>query len=249
MRAGLLAFAILAGAVLLAGGGPPGRRTVLLELFTSEGCSDCPPADALLAALDRTQPVPGAELIVLSEHVDYFNRLGWTDPFSSHQFTLRQEEYADRLHLRGPYTPQLVVDGTGELVGSDRSAALAAVRRALREPKIQVSLSSPARNGNQVSALVDIPAAKNSRAILYAILADSRVSSDVARGENYGRTLTHVSVARVVKRLGEIPLSRHTREDVTFSVPPGAGANGLRIIAFLQDHATGRVLGAAVQRL
>jgi len=132
------------------------RTPVLVELFTSEGCSDCPPADSLLERLDRSQPVSGAELIVLSEHVDYWNDIGWKDPYSSHEYSERQGAYANHFRLRGVYTPQMVVDGEFELVGSDERGAIQAIENATRAEKIAVNISSiHLESGNVVSLHVD----------------------------------------------------------------------------------------------
>src|ERR1700751_5468568 len=125
------------------------RVPVLLELFTSEGCSSCPPADRLLQILDEKQPVAGADLIVLSEHVDYWDRLGWRDPFSSPQYSARQQDYTNRYNFDGVYTPQLVVDGQFGFVGSDARAASSAIQKAIREPKIPIDISNLSRAGNQ----------------------------------------------------------------------------------------------------
>jgi hypothetical protein len=122
-------------------GAARGRQAVLVELFTSEGCSSCPPADTALLTLASEQPVPGAEVIALEEHVDYWNRLGWTDPFSSRALSLRQDEYGDAFGAGRVYTPQMIVDGRTEFVGSDLARAREAVAQGTRGPKVRVRIS------------------------------------------------------------------------------------------------------------
>src|SRR3954462_2451752 len=117
-----------------------GRTPVIVELFTSEGCSSCPPADLLLNHLQQAQPVPGVQVISLSEHVDYWNQLGWTDPFSSAGFSERQKQYANIFRGDGVFTPQMVVDGKSQLVGSDSQKALRAITEAAKAQKAVVNL-------------------------------------------------------------------------------------------------------------
>ena len=244
---------LLAGALVCAAAESKSAPVpVLLELFTSEGCSSCPPADHLLGILDQ-QPIPGAELIVLSEHVDYWDRLGWKDPFSSPQYTARQQDYASRFKGDGPYTPQLVVDGRFGFVGSDAHEAELAIHRAIREPKLPIAISQTSRTGSQVAARIEVPAAdsstRNAHAVLYVALADNRAESHVARGENAGRSLAHVAVTRVLKQVGTVDLSTASDRNITIAIQPGAGANGWRLVTFLQDPNTGRVLAVAAQKL
>jgi hypothetical protein len=225
---------------------------VLLELFTSEGCSSCPPADRLLEALDHKQPVAGVDLIVLSEHVDYWDRLGWKDPFSSSQYTARQQDYTNRYKFDGVYTPQLVVDGRYGLVGSDARGAASAIQKAVRERKVPITISNVARIGNQVTASIELTSDqdfKGIRGILYVALADNRQESHVARGENVGHSLAHVAVTRVLKQVDTIDLDSASTKEITLSVPPGSGASGSRIVVFIQDPKSGHVLGVTEQKL
>jgi hypothetical protein len=229
------------------------RLPVLVELFTSEGCSSCPPADVLLGRLDRFQPVPAAELIVLSEHVDYWDDIGWKDPFSSHQFTLRQSDYARRFWLDGPYTPQMIVDGDAQLVGSDEKEALRAIENAAKMTKIPVTLSAPRLQGDKSLVLhvafgpVASSLGYKSSQLLFAVADDSDQSS-VSRGENAGRTLKHVAVVRTLTRVGTIDNSGAFSKDVTVSTGD-ANVPHLRVVAFLQEDASGHVLGSGSTRL
>ena len=198
-----IAAGLLAGAFFVAAGTgissdeatPP--IPVLVELFTSEGCSSCPPADALLERLDREQPVPGALLVVLSEHVDYWNELGWKDPFSQPFFSERQQRYATRLETRGPYTPQMVVDGRIEFVGSDAREVQKAARSALAQSKVGLKFDSYQIENGVIRARLQTgnlsPAPADRKAELMVLLARNRAASSVTRGENEGRYLPHVA--------------------------------------------------------
>ena len=223
------------------------RVPVLLELFTSEGCSSCPPADRLLETLDQKQPVSGANLIVLSEHVDYWNSLGWKDPFSSPLFSARQQQYADRFRLNGVYTPELVVDGETELVGGNRTKALAAIEKAAAGNKIDLTLTPPVIDGKTLRFHVtsaDLPQASGD-AELYIALAQSRTQSQVAHGENAGSLLTHVGVTRVLTSAGKVKAGTSVSKDLSLSIPADVAPNGLRLVAFVQSSRSHRILGAA----
>ncbi|MDX6558982.1 MAG: hypothetical protein QOF72_2031 [Blastocatellia bacterium] len=226
------------------------RVPVLLELFTSEGCSSCPPADRLLQLLDEKQPVAGADLIVLSEHVDYWDRLGWRDPFSSSLYTARQQDYANKYNLAGVYTPELVVDGRYGFVGSDAREAASAIEKAIREQKIPIAISNVSHDGNLVTAHIELAAdsrLKGRRGVLYVAIADNMTESHVVRGENAGRSLAHVAVTRVLRQEGAIDLDSASAKDVRLLAQPGA--NGSRIVAFVQDPRSGRVIAVAAQKL
>jgi len=177
---------------------PSGPRTpVLVELFTSEGCSSCPPADRLLIELKQKQPVPNAQVIALGQHVDYWNYIGWKDRFSSPQFTARQQEYADRLN-DGPYTPQMVIDGTASLVGNDAGGVSRAITRAAAAAKpVQVELSQA---GDQVQ--IRLRGLANSSPEVFFALVEDDLESKVKAGENDGVTLHHVAVTRELRSLG-----------------------------------------------
>jgi hypothetical protein len=215
-----------------------GRQPVLVELFTSEGCSSCPPADSLLASLDRTQPVESAAIIVLSEHVDYWNHIGWADPYSSPAFSARQQQYARRFRLEGPYTPQMVVDGQTELLGSDGHGAVSAIRTSSRQPRTAVRIGA----GDRIATIeVDpLPAKTAHKANVYLVYAADSGMQDVARGENRGRRLHHVAIAKEVKQIGTV--DDHSGFQTQVPVE-----SGMRLVVFVQEAGYGPVWGAALR--
>jgi hypothetical protein len=215
------------GAWLLAAGGGPSRAPVLVELFTSEGCSSCPPADRLLESLDP-------QAIVLSEHVDYWDGLGWRDPYSAHANTQRQEAYARGFGIPGPYTPQMVIDGVTEFVGNDARRAMNEIADARTREKIGVHL---ARTATGIQVQID-PGAK--AADVWLALADDSGTSQVAAGENKGHSLHHVAILRSLRKIGALKRGAGFARNV--EVPPAAG----RVIAFIQDSGLGKVYGVGM---
>jgi hypothetical protein len=226
------------------------RTPVLLELFTSEGCSSCPPADRLLEMLDRTQPIAGTEIIVLSEHVDYWNSQGWHDPFSSAALTQRQGQYASKLNMESVYTPQLIVDGHSELVGSNAVKVKQVVELAAREEKASLRIETLGPQGKKSRVRVSSqhwPSGVSGRATLFLAIASNQAQSRVSAGENSGKQLTHVSVVRSLQSLGEIAVGVPLSRDVVIPVNP-AEKDSVRVVAFIQDIKSLRVLGVAQLR-
>jgi hypothetical protein len=223
---------------------------VLVELFTSEGCSDCPPADALLERLDNSQPVAGAQLIVLSEHVDYWNDIGWRDPYSSHAYSERQSAYARRFGLSSVYTPQMVIDGRFEFVGSNERRAITAAESAAKSAKISMSLSGAHLESESVLAVhLDasrLPATATQSATVLLAIADEKDESHVSGGENGGRTLRHVAVLRTLKKVGSLDQVNHFSQDVRIEIPRRNGS--IRLIAFVQDEENRTIWGVASTR-
>jgi hypothetical protein len=224
------------------------RVPVLVELFTSEGCSDCPPADKLLEELDTKQFVPGAQAIVLSEHVTYWNHQGWTDPFSMPEIDDRQKEYGDRFHLDSIYTPQAVVDGTAQMVGNNGPELARAVEAAAKTAKEQLTIAEP--HWDNGAAVFSVKGATDAKARLVAALAADATTSQVAHGENAGRTLHHIAVVRVMKDFGSSAADGRPLRLSGGPLAHGKDASGpVRLVVFVVDRKTGHVTAVAEQAI
>ena len=228
---------------------------VLVELFTSQGCSSCPPADELLIRLDEQQPVADALVIPLSEHVEYWNGLGWRDPFSASTFTERQREYGDALATRALYTPQMVVDGRMEFVGSQGKIAQQAIARAAAAPKAEIALVRTDSGGNPVTVEVTISGVSRLGALgdadLWLAVTEEGLATDVRRGENAHRRLRHAAVVRRLEQIETLPTPIPDRLTAAAQVAlePEWQVSSLRLVAFLQERKSRRVLGATQVRL
>jgi len=232
------------------------RVPVVLELFTSEGCSSCPPADALLAKLEQQQPVSGAEVVALEEHVDYWDHQGWIDPFSSTQWTQRQQAYASEFGDHGVYTPQLVVDGRSGLVGSREGDTYRAIVSAATQPRTDVSVSllkSERRDHEHLKIQVGKlqGGQEGDIAEVWLAITETALHSSVTGGENAGRDLHHAGVARWLHKAGVTDRNAapsftgesDLKLDSTWKRP------NLRVIAFVQEKRSRHILGAAVGRV
>ena len=200
---------------------------VLVELFTSEGCSSCPSADRTLQWLDEAQPVEGVEVIVLSLHVDYWNQLGWADPYSSPRFTARQEAYG-----KETYTPQMIIDGEAAFVGS-KGRALDALNERRGEARALVTVAATVKG-----AMMQVSAKTDAAEPLWVAIAESGLSHEVTRGENRGMTLSHTAVVRQLVRVG-------ADGTVSIALEPGWKREQLKVVAFVQQPGPGKVLGVA----
>ena len=229
---------------------PSAPVMVMAELFTSEGCSSCPPADDVLTRFISSQPVPGVIVVGLGEHVDYWDRLGWRDPFSSASFTSRQSQYGASVFRTGNiYTPQIVIDGRLEGIGSDFGAIRKAILEAARTPKAILTVAAK-READAVGIDLQIDAAavaasKEPADVVVAITED-RLVTEVRRGENRGRTLRHTVVVRSLMTVGELaPGDRTFSKTVSSALAREWKTENLRVVAFVQERQSRRIVGVA----
>jgi hypothetical protein len=226
--------------------------SVVVELFTSEGCSSCPPADALLAKLEADQSIPQTRVIALEEHVDYWNDLGWVDPFSGRNWTLRQQNYAGSLGNGNPYTPQMVVDGRTELVGSRERQALQAIAKAAKEPKTEVLVRPRPAAGPHTArwdvSVGRIDAAGNDTAEVWLAVTEAGLHSSVTAGENSGHELAHASVVRWLQKIGVATRSVDSSfsQAVTEDLKAGWNRQHLSAVVFVQEKKSRHILGATL---
>ena len=228
---------------------PEAAVPVLVELFTAEGCSSCPPADTLLAKMIEAQPTPGARIVGLGEHVDYWDRLGWKDRFSSAALTSRQQRYAARSKNQEIYTPQMVVDGQEAFVGTDLNSARRAIERAVAAPHGIASLALGVTTPNILNVTVavsQLPASTtDDRADIVVAVIEDHLRTEVKRGENEGRTLTHAAVVRDMRTIAEAS-SPTASADAKIRVAPDWIRPNLKVVAFVQERASRRVLATSV---
>ncbi len=227
------------------------RKPVIVELFTSEGCSSCPPADALLQKFVQQQPVPGAEIIALEEHVDYWNHEGWIDPYSSAEYTERQVSYG-QLFKKDPYTPEVVVDGKSQCLGSSPREVGLEIRDAARDAKTEIAImpgKSEGKGSQRFAVSVGKPVGNNAGDVAEVWLAvtEDGLHSSVNQGENTGRELNHIATLRSLHKIGVA----ETNAPQSFKGDPVVKFNShwdpanVHVIVFVQEKKSRKILGAA----
>jgi hypothetical protein len=202
----------------------------IVELFTSEGCSSCPPADQLLAAMEAENKA----LFVLSYHVDYWDRAGWKDPFSQAAFSDRQRQYAQNFHLRNMYTPQAVVNGTEEFVGSDKQRMLSSL-----QGKSVEELKPDLHRKDMATLTLSYTPNNKTPAYLQVAFVQLQATIVVKGGENQGRTLHHVNVVRQL-----VTLETKKANTVEIKIPPALQGTPFKVILFVQQKEDMRITAA-----
>lgn len=224
------------------------RTPILMELFTSEGCSSCPPIDAWAGRLDQYQPVARGQLILLSEHVDYWDHDGWKDPYSSALVTERQDEYARTLGLSQVYTPQVIVDGDIELHPWKADEVKASLDKAAEAPMVTMRIEGAVLAGDELTGKVEADGSGGKHGDVFVAVALEKTETDVLGGENNGKKLTHVAVVKELVKVGKLSKGKNFDEPFRLKLWPGADAGNMRVVAFVQEPGPGKVLGAAMTR-
>lgn len=231
------------------------RSPVVIELFTSEGCSTCPPVDRLLSELEKKQPVPGVEIIALEEHVDYWNHDGWEDPFSGQEWTLRQREYVAKFKGDTPYTPQMILNGEKVAGLKNGAQVLEEILQASKEERAEVSIAAAGSEKNStpkfevhVGSLQGASAPE--KAEVWIAVTEDGLQSDVKAGENNGKTLGHAAVVRSLQKIGTTakgaaPFAANTE----VKLKSNWKRENLRVVVLVQDRKSWRILGAATTKV
>jgi hypothetical protein len=234
---------------------PNNAHPVVVELFTSEGCSSCPPADALLLRLENTQPIQGANVIAIEEHVDYWNHQGWTDPYSSSDWTQRQVDYVARLKDKEPYTPQMIVDGQTQVAGTE-SHVEEVIQNAAAQPQTPLTLTGQDSLSNgeqqfQVRVGKLLGNSDKDTAEVWLAITETGLASSVNAGENAGKDLHHASVLRSLRKIGVAKPAT----DSAFESSPRVKfksdwkRQNLQVVVFVQEKKSMHILGATSLRL
>jgi hypothetical protein len=219
------------------------RKAVVVELFTSEGCSSCPPADELLGHLRHDLSAKNIQVIPLGFHVDYWDGLGWKDRFSSAPFTQRQEQYARNLKVDGPYTPEMVVDGTVEFVGNNAGQAQRTIREEASQLEIaQVKISSV--GVDQLNIQVRAPTPSGGNTLVMLAITEDNLATQIGAGENGGRTLHHAAVVRELRELGKVHEGSF-EGTAQLKLQKEWKLQDLRAVVFVQQGTSGKIEGAA----
>jgi hypothetical protein len=227
-------LSVLVGAAALAAGPAPALADpVLVELFTSQGCSSCPPADRFLGELAQRKDV-----IALAYHVDYWDYIGWQDKFARAEHTARQKDYRDALDLHTIYTPQMVVDGRYDVVGSQRAAVESSIESAASQRKLPITISASGGKYRVTAPPMEIDQA--SPASLWLVIYARRSETEVSRGENAGSTLVEYNIVRDLRRLGD-----WTGDAIDLELDADAADKNMGCAVFLQVDGNGPILGVA----
>jgi hypothetical protein len=250
MKVLLTIFLALAFTSLMGHADKP-SQPVVVELFTSEGCSSCPPADALLLKLETSQSVAGANVIAIEEHVDYWNHDGWIDPYSSADWTQRQIDYVTHFKDKEPYTPQQIIDGQVELIGGQEDKTAQAVAQAVAQPKTEVTLATAnsSSDGTQLNVRIGKLTGGTDRdsAEVWLAITESGLTSSVDAGENAGKNLRHASVLRSLHKIGVANAKNDSAFESSQKVKFKSSWNRqhLQLAVFIQEKKSMKILGAA----